>query len=718
MPTPRPVALAALAALSLAACGGGGGSTSPSSTRLEVACAADTAGRTPVLTVLGRAVVDGAPPAAPVVVTVSAQAQSLTFEVGGALGQGLGEFEGVAPVAGSKLTARATLGGSQVTGTCTVAAGLAAVAPRALATPSGAAVSWPAVAGATRYRVEARDPATGNVLASATTPGGSADLAWAREPFGTELVHVTALSVDPAAAQPTPLPAPRAANESVAVTSGATGGDGSPWQLFSGKDYVGDTLTVTFPALGPGERLGLLLVNAQGPDASAPSVGVTGVGAAPARLAPRMVAGAEPAPDLVALGHELARARGERAVQRWRDEGAPRAVSSRAATPAPAVVGDARSFCIFNFGTNRASSQPATVRHATAHAAFYVTDAVWPSFEAVITGSRPDLWSVLGTAYEAAILPALGTYFGPESDVDGNGQMSFVFADLGRTGTGGFVVGYFDPTDVLFAADPGCGGTGSNGADVLYLLDIATFNANAPTRFTYDVIVDEEYPGTMAHELQHNVNFNVRCLLGPCNPTEETWLNEGLSMVSEDVAGFGLHATAERARVASYLGRFRDFSLTGWEADPVGNYGGVHAFMRYVLDQEGPGFTRALVNDSRSSIANFEAASGVPWEVAMARFATASLLSQEPVWPADPAYDLFSYDGTAPWAPWHTQVGYVNYIPLPQPQNPTTTTLRRNGWAAFVTGSGTGGPATLTVTSAATTKPHAVVVRFPGDLPR
>jgi hypothetical protein len=310
---------------------------------------------------------------------------------------------------------------------------------------------------------------------------------------------------------------------------------------------------------------------------------------------------------------------------------------------------------------------------------------------------------------------------------------------------------------------------------MLYLIDPTTFHA---ANFPADTIVNEEWPGTMAHELQHNVNFNVRCLQqgkgASCvqaPPTcsaeasggsqqENTWINEGLSMVSEDVAGFGAATPSERSRLRQYLATYPAWSLTCWESDPVGNYGGVHAYMRYWLDQIGPGFTTAMENPALHGKANVASATGVSFEQGFARFAAASLVSNEDVAVygsgvlsspgaisslANGLADAqFSYGAFLPggalatpqpvWVPWHhytrscttanntvvtrTFAANATYTPVGPPASTSSAsvTLMQDGWAAFVT-RGTGGPATVSVTPASGGKPHVALVRYTGALP-
>jgi hypothetical protein len=230
-------------------------------------------------------------------------------------------------------------------------------------------------------------------------------------------------------------------------------------------------------------------------------------------------------------------------------------------------------------------------------------------------------------------------------------------------------------------------------------------------------------------------------------------------MLSETVAGYGLHEAGSRADVryyqgetdtnpkSPYLGQYfhRAYSLTSWEASPYGNYAGVQAYMQYLLDHASSAMTRALENPRLAGKANIEAATGVPWEVGFARFVTAAVFSNEdqaePNGGAGPitsagnqlAQPIFNYlgDGVAPdYVPWHRYTGFctapdgvrhdkarvarVAYVPL---ASSSTVRLRRDGWTALGTGPGSAGPATITVQSSSSLKPHVAVVKYTGALP-
>jgi hypothetical protein len=296
---------------------------------------------------------------------------------------------------------------------------------------------------------------------------------------------------------------------------------------------------------------------------------------------------------------------------------------------------------------------------------------------------------------------------------------------------------------------------------MLYLIDPGSFTTNwDPNGTNYatvlDTIVNGEYPGTMAHELQHDVNYNTRCPSGlACGIDEELWLNEGLSMLSETVAGYGLHTATSRANVRNYQGRaptsglpyYQDYGMTVWEGDPYGNYAGAQAYMQYLLDHATPAMTRALENRWLAGKANVEQATGVPWEIGFARFTTAAMFSNEDRSEpngvgtgsitsagnllANPVHNYLggNYPGTPAaddYVPWHHYIGSCSGTPKARVANVAFTplattesaTLRKDGWAAFATGPGAGtGGATITVQSSASVRPYVVVVKYQGFLP-
>jgi hypothetical protein len=768
---------AASIALALVAACGGSSSTPPPPGPLELSCSVSLSGPNPVLTVLGRARSTAAT-GAPITVTLALAPAPQAFTLSAPSWTGSAELRGAAVTAGATVSGQATVDGVPARASCVAYGGLPVLTAHADRTATGADIGWDAVAGAVIYRWSLRQGPSGPVVTSGSTTGTSAQATIALDPLQGYLVEVGAYAITGAeASYPTPLPTPKASFARTVFTSGNTGGDGTTaWQLFGPGDFVGGTLTVQYPALAAGERLAVLLVNAGGDDAASASVTASGTGnptlslAAPAPLL-AMAGGtgttaSGPVIDRsgVMAGEALVSARREETIARLRDGRLPRVAPGRPAddrllaTAAAAAMPATRSFCQGQYsGTTFVQVwKSATLAYETAHAAFYYTDEVKPGIDkALLPANRPDFFTSIGAAYETRILTALNTYFGPESDVDQNGKVIFLFGNLGKSGSS-FPVGYFWPGDIeLPLATPSTcpRNTVGNRADMLYLIDPGNFTTNwDPTGANYklilDMIVDGEYPSTMAHELQHDVNYNTRCPPGAaCGVDEELWLNEGLSMLSETVAGYGLHTATSRANVRTYQGEtysttglpyYQSFSMTGWEGSPYGNYAGAQAYMQYLLDHATPAMTKALENKWLAGKANVEAATGEAWEVGFARFTTAAMFSNEDASAyaggvvtshgnllADP---LFNYLGdlVAPdYVPWHHYTGscagtpkdrdaYVAFTPL---FPGASTSLRKDGWAAFATGPGTGGAATIAVQSSATLRPHVVVVKYSGKLP-
>src|SRR5205085_11721515 len=189
-------------------------------------------------------------------------------------------------------------------------------------------------------------------------------------------------------------------------------------------------------------------------------------------------------------------------------------------------------------------------------------------------------------------------------------------------------------------------------------------------------------------------NLNQRCLLRSCAGSEETRLNEGLSKVAEDLAGFGWNGPSGRSEGAQYLARGGDQlrgydggSLTRWEGDPIGNYQGAHSFVRYFADRRGVDFPSLLV-DGAGGIAGLERTLHMPFARAMAEWSTALLFSNEGASP-DPRFDYLG----AGWSPLHVRLRHAEWHPLPAAG--AAGSLRDDGIAGFVSGAAPGGAARL-----------------------
>ena len=81
----------------------------------------------------------------------------------------------------------------------------------------------------------------------------------------------------------------------------------------------------------------------------------------------------------------------------------------------------------------------------------------------------------------------------------------------------------------------------------------------------------------LTHEFQHMVHAYV-------SPSEQVWLNEGLSELAADLAGFG-----QSGFVSSFVGNSKT-QLNAWSDAPSGSgahYGAAYLFVRYLYERFG-----------------------------------------------------------------------------------------------------------------------------------
>ena len=538
---------------------------------------------------------------------------------------------------------------------------------RASARDGAVAVSWGAAPGAASYRVQLVDLDTHQPLSNAVTVRGT------QATLPGTFSQSAGVWVD---AQP-------GGRTIGAVTGGASGGTGAVWQMFGPQDFRGGVLQAGFPQLAPTERLGVLLVNADGRDDAQAQVEVSGVAleeTSPQRGALRST-----------LSHPVAMHAPESDL-----------AGVIAAPPEPAAPDEHRSFCVVpGLDFSRHIRKPATRVALTTHGAFYVDDEDLAQYEA------PHVHA-LSQAYEERVWPADTAAFGAPTDVDANGRILVLLThELGAHLNGGWLIGYFGNGDLLRARDisKDCSSGGSNHGEIVYLNDLRNGAANG---YTARELSDTIYPATLAHEIQHLLNLGHRCVERRCEGGEVTWINEALSKVAEDLAGYGWNGALGRSEGAAYLSRsdgdlrgYDGRSLTRWEGDPIGNYQGVHSFLRFFADRLGPQLATA-VEGGAGGRDGLEDALGRPLSRAMAEWATALLVSNEPG-------AAYSYSGDG-WSPLHQRLRRL------ETRVPGAVRLRTDGIAAFLSGAGERRPARVTVRSGEATPPSVVVLRVPATL--
>lgn len=263
----------------------------------------------------------------------------------------------------------------------------------------------------------------------------------------------------------------------------------------------------------------------------------------------------------------------------------------------------------------------------------------------------------IANSFDALIWPVTTQNFGEPSDIDGNGRVIILYTravnELTPAGStsvfGGFYYGRDLFPRVANAKLGAC--AASNETEMFYLLapdPEGAVNGNKRSKET----VRRSTQGTVAHELQHLINASRRIFVLNTNTSEETWLNEGLSHIAEELVYHAAGGTGPRQNIAeaeirasqqrldafngfaiANFGRFRTFlEKTATQSpiesdDDLETRGSAWNFLRYSADRKA-GNDRdlwfGLVNSSKSGLDNYEAVFGVnsldylrDWSVAL-----------------------------------------------------------------------------------------------------
>ncbi|MBI4201296.1 MAG: immune inhibitor A [Chloroflexi bacterium] len=278
----------------------------------------------------------------------------------------------------------------------------------------------------------------------------------------------------------------------------------------------------------------------------------------------------------------------------------------RVVNPAPVsyAVGRKDRFSVTDTTRAEAHTVTATLWLVSDHAYWYVDDN---------TSFKVDALRESAKVFEEQIYPGVTRIFGREvvPGVDNDVHLTILNTPLRG------VAGYYSSADEYPAKVHAL----SNQREMLYL-DLTSTVLNTP-----------DYFGTLAHELTHAVQFAA-------DPTEETWVNEGLAEMGKQLAGYtpGFRS----AFLAS-----PSISLTIWpqrSASTIPHYGGASLFMEYLAEHYGVETLRTLQDQPANSIQGVEAylaavKAGRSFREVFADWIVANYLD-------DPRGGVYSYPGT------------------------------------------------------------------------
>lgn len=312
-----------------------------------------------------------------------------------------------------------------------------------------------------------------------------------------------------------------------------------------------------------------------------------------------------------------------------------RVAASRAA-PTDTTPMDERASLVSSFPSVREFS----VVSATDGSAFttvtarlrYVGDHVIVYTDTTGDGYNLEQLQALSSLTDSHLWSAAVNAFGTEPDVDDNGHVIVLLTPVVNALTRsadctftGYVTGFFYPLDQLERAPH------SNHGEVFYGIvpdERGRYSCVHGADATQRIIQD-----TFLHEMQHLISFNQH-VLSRGGATEETWLNEGLSHMSEELGSryfesrypppFGRGSIDQLFPDSAgpfigplllnaylYLNSSLQHSVTAYDGTgSIEDRGATWLFLRWLADQKGDDILHRLEQTSLTGAANVEAASG------------------------------------------------------------------------------------------------------------
>jgi hypothetical protein len=242
------------------------------------------------------------------------------------------------------------------------------------------------------------------------------------------------------------------------------------------------------------------------------------------------------------------------------------------------TIGSTKSFKVVNSYSSSESydNVTATLKYATDDFEFYVDNRNLDDID------EDDL-EELAENFQVDDMHGL---YGEESDVDGDGKFAVLFTqtvnELGGN-SGGFVTGFFYAID-LFSSSVY---EASNEQEVFYTL-VPDSTGEYGSSISKSFLMSNIYPSVLHHEFQHMISFNQHYFENE-GSSEESWLNEGLSHLAEDIFSIAdndyMESTGNEnpSRVNSYLENIQNICFSCGSS--ISQRGGSYLFLRYLYEQ-------------------------------------------------------------------------------------------------------------------------------------
>ena len=247
-------------------------------------------------------------------------------------------------------------------------------------------------------------------------------------------------------------------------------------------------------------------------------------------------------------------------------------------------------------------------------------------------------YASMGAAFDTLIDPLDRAAFGDPSDIDHNGRIVLFFTktvnDLTPKSSSSYIGGYFFARDLFPVTDQMSGLAACAGSNVGEMFYVMVPDPSRGGAFAKANVASEVY-ATLAHEYQHLINASRRMYVNTAaTDFEETWLDEGLAHIAEELLFYRASGLSPRANIdvatlrtsSAIVDAFNNYEIENFgryveylkspskyspyaDNDSLATRGATWAFLRSAADRRGSsdGDTwYQLVNSTTTGIANLQ----------------------------------------------------------------------------------------------------------------
>jgi hypothetical protein len=325
-------------------------------------------------------------------------------------------------------------------------------------------------------------------------------------------------------------------------------------------------------------------------------------------------------------------------------------------------VGDRRLFKVCSDISCSALSDFANVTGEVKYAG--VKAIIYQDMQAPADGLAQDDFDEMGALFDLDLYDIVTRTFGSESDIDRNGRVIVLMTPVvnGLTEklqcSTSFITGFFFPLDLEPSAS---NDSRSNQAEIFYAL---TPDPQGTVSCDHSVDrIKRLVPVTFVHEFQHMINFNQHRILRGSN-SEETWLNEAMSHMSEEQAALHFESLGDSTRFTAFaLGDLFNaydylsateqyFPLFSEGTGSLPERGATWLLLRWLADQKGDEVLRLLSETGLVGTENLISAVGEPLAKVLADWFLANYVSNHP--------DLSPVPARLRYSTWNFRATYAN----------------------------------------------------------